>query len=169
LLDRSTAHILRGDLLDALPGGAFIFSPATLIAEPPAIAATATATAEAVHGLSARSAATSRWSRMTLTRIALALVALAATLDWMLLVARGPSSPAWAHWWCSPSALHATPRVAGGGLAATLLDSLRTIAPHWPHILPILLALVTLVYLRRADARYHAHDVLSQPIRLGAR
>ncbi len=41
-------------------------------------------------------------------------------------------------------------------LLARLLDSLGTLAPHWPHILPIVAALATLVYLRRANARYNS-------------
>ena len=86
------------------------------------------------------------------------LVALAAAVDLVLLTAWGSRAPVWSHLWCSPSALHASARHGGsvGGFVATLVSSLRALVPHWPHILPIFLALATLVYLRRADARHHA-------------
>jgi hypothetical protein len=98
--------------------------------------------------------------RRTFVTLALTLVALGATADCLLLLAWGSRAPAWSHWLCSPSALHnsAQHHQPIGGLAATLLTTLKTLLPHWPHILPVLLALATLVYLRRANAHYHAHE-----------
>jgi integral membrane sensor domain MASE1 len=96
--------------------------------------------------------------RRALLSLALALVALGASADLVLLTARGAGAPSWAHWWCSASALRQHGGQSSGGITATLLGSLRAIAPHWPHILPIVVALATLVYLRRANARYHANE-----------
>ena len=96
-------------------------------------------------------------SRTTLVVLALTLAALAFALEGVLLAASGASAPAWAHWWCSPTALHAASTSArAGGLITTLLSAVRPLLPHWPHFLPLLLALATLVYLRRANARHHA-------------
>jgi hypothetical protein len=58
-----------------------------------------------------------------------------------------PSAAIWSHWWCSASAAH-------GGTVHHLSAGL--LLAHWPHFLPILLALATLVYLHRANRRYHA-------------
>jgi hypothetical protein len=91
--------------------------------------------------------------RRALVSLTLALVAIAAAAD-LLLLARGSSAPAWSHWWCSPSALHASPQQPASGLATTVLTPLAALLPHWPHILPILLALATLIYIQRANARY---------------
>jgi hypothetical protein len=88
---------------------------------------------------------------------ALVFVAVGATCDLLLLVARGSQAPAWAHLWCSPSALSHNGGRSGTGLTA-LLDYAKALTPHWPHILPILVALATLVYLKRANARYHARE-----------
>lgn len=96
--------------------------------------------------------------RRALLSLTLALLALGASADLALLVARGAGAPSWAHWWCSASALRQHGGQSSGGLTATLLSSLKGIAPHWPHILPIVAALATLVYLRRANARYHVND-----------
>jgi hypothetical protein len=96
--------------------------------------------------------------RRRLLSCILVLVALAAAVDLVLVSVWGARSPAWSHFWCSPALLHASVRHGGpsGGFAGTLAGFLRALLPHWPHILPIFLALATLVYLRRADARYHA-------------
>jgi hypothetical protein len=88
---------------------------------------------------------------------ALVFVAVGATCDLLLLAARGSQAPAWAHLWCSPSALSHHGGGSGTGLAA-LLGYAKALIPHWPHILPILVALATLVYLKRANARYHARE-----------
>lgn len=96
--------------------------------------------------------------RRALLSLTLALIALGASVDLALLAARGSQAPSWAHWWCSASALRQHGGQSSGGLTATLLGSLRAIVPHWPHILPIVAALATLVYLRRANTRYHAND-----------
>lgn len=93
--------------------------------------------------------------RRALPAAALAFIAVGATCDLLLLAARGAQAPAWAHLWCSPSALSHHGRRAGTGLAA-LLGYAKALIPHWPHILPIVVALATLVYLRRANARYQA-------------
>jgi hypothetical protein len=101
-----------------------------------------------------------RRRRKTLVSLAVALVALGAAFDLLLLLAWGSRAPAWSHWLCSP-AFHTSAHPRGqpvGGLAATLLTFLKTLAPHWPHILPIAIALATLVYLHRANARYHAGE-----------
>jgi hypothetical protein len=39
-----------------------------------------------------------------------------------------------------------------------VFDTMSLLLPHWPHILPIILALWTLVYLWRANARYRASE-----------
>ncbi len=72
--------------------------------------------------------------------IALAGLALALVPVVALLAPRG--SPGWTHLWCSPATL----RSAGRGVGAAL-------AVHWPHFLPLALALATLVYLHRSDRR----------------
>jgi hypothetical protein len=97
--------------------------------------------------------------RRTLASLTVLVLALGAAFD-LALLARGSRAPAWSHWLCSP-AVHASAHHRGqpvGGLAAALLSSLKTLLPHWPHILPILVALAALIYLRRANARYHAHE-----------
>jgi hypothetical protein len=94
-----------------------------------------------------------------LLSLSLLLVALLAAGDWLLVTARGSQAPTWAHWWCSASGSSLSARHGSGtstGLLARLLDSLVALLPHWPHILPIVAALATLVYLRRANARYHS-------------
>lgn len=99
--------------------------------------------------------------RRTLVSLALALVVAAVVLDGLLLTAWGSRAPGWSHWWCSPSTLHASARYPGsspGGLVATALNPLKALLPHWPHLLPLLLALATLAYLWRANARYHTAE-----------
>lgn len=100
--------------------------------------------------------------RRALVSLALVFVALGAAGDLALLTARGSQAPGWAHWWCSPSALRQHGGGASSGLTATLLGSLRAVGPHWLHILPIVVALAALVYLRRANARYRA-EVRARP------
>jgi hypothetical protein len=96
--------------------------------------------------------------RRGLACLTLALLVLGAGGDLILLTARGSQAPGWAHWWCSPSTLHQHGG-ASSGLVAKLLGSLGAMGPHWPHILPIVVALAALVYLRRANARYRAGEV----------
>jgi hypothetical protein len=94
-----------------------------------------------------------------LTYLSLAAVALAGAGDLALVTARGSQAPGWAHWWCSASGLHPSRHgQVTAGPTGTLLGFLKAVAPHWPHILPIFVALGTLVYLRRADARFHAPE-----------
>jgi integral membrane sensor domain MASE1 len=100
--------------------------------------------------------------RRALITLTLALVVLGASADLVLLTARGAGAPGWAHWWCSASALRQHGGQSSSGLTASLLGSLRAIAPHWPHILPIVAASATLVYLRRANARYHANEARAE-------
>lgn len=63
-----------------------------------------------------------------------------------LLLGVAPSS-GWIHRWCSPGAVGA----AGGGLGRDVLQALEI---HWPHFVPALIGLGTLVYLRRAERRH---------------
>jgi len=88
-----------------------------------------------------------------LTTLALAAAAVA-TSGAQLLLGGGTQAPAWSHWWCSVSGLHASSSgtTHGGGLVAFAAGLL----PHWPHLLPLAIAPVTLVYLHRANARSHA-------------
>jgi hypothetical protein len=92
--------------------------------------------------------------RRQVVSLALALVAAAIVAEPLVTIAGGSGSPGWAHWLCSPAALHsAAHAVRGSGIGATLLTALKV---HWPHFLPILPGLATLVYLQRANARYHS-------------
>jgi hypothetical protein len=71
----------------------------------------------------------------------------------------GSRLPAWSHLWCSSATLRSVSHaVGGGGLSATLHTTIQALAVHWPHFLPILLGLATLVYLWRADARYDSNS-----------
>ncbi len=95
--------------------------------------------------------------RKVLVAVASVFIAVGAIGDVLLLAARGSQAPAWAHLWCSPSVLSHHGGGSGTGLAA-LLGYAKTLSPHWPHILPMLAALATLVYLKRANARHHAQE-----------
>jgi hypothetical protein len=109
-------------------------------------------------------------TRRTLLALMLLLAALLAAGDLLLLTVRGSRAPAWAHLWCSASKLHPASGHAGqgpGGPLTTLLDSLRAVVPHWPHILPLLVALATLIYLWRANARYQ-HELRASSYELRA-
>jgi hypothetical protein len=93
-------------------------------------------------------------------RRTLLLVALVATLSLILesvaVVVLGAEAPSWSHWLCSPSSIHsARHAILSGGLGKALSTSLKLLAVHWPHLLPIPLGLATLAYLHRANARYH--------------
>jgi hypothetical protein len=94
--------------------------------------------------------------RRTATQLLIALAATAVALAPLLTIAAGSDAPGWAHWLCSPAALRSAAHTVGhSGLGSTLLTALEV---HWPHFLPILLGLATLVYLYRANARYQAQD-----------
>jgi hypothetical protein len=101
-----------------------------------------------------------------LTALALAAAAVGAS-GAQLLLGGGAKAPAWSHWWCSASALHAGS--SGGAHGGGLLAFAAGLLPHWPHLLALVIAPVTLVYLRRANARYTAGalhegpDILSGP------
>jgi hypothetical protein len=91
-----------------------------------------------------------------------AVLAVVGIGEWSVLLAHASQTPAWVHWLCSPSALHSSALHVGPGLSGLLprvLGTLEILPAHWPHILPILLALWTLVYLWRANARYQAGEV----------
>lgn len=91
-----------------------------------------------------------------------AVLAVVGIGEWSVLLAHASQTPAWVHWLCSPSALHQSVLHVGPGLSGLLtrvLGTVEVLLPHWPHILPILLALWTLVYLRRANGRYQAGEV----------
>jgi hypothetical protein len=103
--------------------------------------------------------------RKALLSLLLVLVALLEASDWLLLNARGSHAPAWAHWWCSatgssPLAGHASHPPTS--LFAHLTGALSVLLPHWPHVVPIVVALATLVYLHRANARYHSSHAQMQ-------
>ena len=96
--------------------------------------------------------------RLTHLTAALAVVGIG---EWSVLLAHASQTPTWVHWLCSPSALHSSVLHVGpglGGLVTRVLGTLEVLLPHWPHILPILLALWTLVYLWRANARYRTGE-----------
>lgn len=86
-----------------------------------------------------------------LTVLALAAGVVAAS-GAQLLLGGGAKAPAWAHWWCSP-ALHSGAAKGGHG---RLLGIGAGLLPHWPHLLAVTVTPATLLYLRRANARYHA-------------
>lgn len=99
---------------------------------------------------------------MTTTRRRLAihlLLAAAATivvLESVVTIAWGSGAPGWSHWLCSPATLRSAVHTVGGsGFGATLLTALKV---HWPHFLPILVGLATLVYLWRANAQHRSQD-----------
>lgn len=93
----------------------------------------------------------------------LALAALVVGLEPLLVQSLGSSAPGWSHWLCSAhsaaSGSHAGGGALlgdGGGLGGALHTTLAVLAVHWPHFLPIVLALGALVYLWRADAAWRA-------------
>jgi hypothetical protein len=79
----------------------------------------------------------------------LALAAAVVTLEPFATLALGKRAPGWSHWLCSPASLRSAVHSVGSG-------GLRALEVHWPHFLPILVGLATLVYLWRANARYHS-------------
>lgn len=90
---------------------------------------------------------------------ALALAALVVGLEPLLVRSLGRRAPGWSHWWCSAasgSGASHTHAAGGGALGGALHTTLAVLAVHWPHFLPILLALGTLVYLWRANEAWRA-------------
>lgn len=80
--------------------------------------------------------------------VAIAALAVALSLLPILALALGVApSTGWIHRWCSPGAVGA----AGGGLGREALQALEV---HWPHFVPALIGLGTLVYLRGAERRH---------------
>jgi hypothetical protein len=98
--------------------------------------------------------------RRTPAYLVIAVAALAVLLEALVVTALGTRAPAWSHWICSPSTAHSSRHVVlGGGAAGTVFGtSLRVLAVHWPHLVPIPVGLVALVYLRRANVRYRASE-----------
>ncbi len=92
--------------------------------------------------------------------LSLALLATAVALSSLLTITAGGSAPGWSHWWCSPAALRsAAHNVGSSRLGAGVITALEL---HWPHFLPALLGLATLVYLWRANARYSTQDASAE-------
>jgi hypothetical protein len=88
--------------------------------------------------------------------LALSIFAAAVALASMATLAVGQRAHGWVHWLCSPGVLgSAAHSVHAGGIPARALTAVEI---HWPHFLPALLALATLVYLSRANARHRAHE-----------
>lgn len=94
----------------------------------------------------------------------LALAALVVGLEPLLVQSLGSSAPGWSHWLCSAHSVASGSHVGGasagwlggGWLGGAAHTTLAVLAVHWPHFLPIVLALGTLVYLWRADAAWRA-------------
>lgn|GEM_PF-5998751 len=104
----------------------------------------------------------------TAAHCAMALVALAVGLEPLLVRSLGSRAPGWSHWWCSAasasrSAGGASHAVGSGALGGALHTTLAVLAVHWPHFLPILLALGTLVYLWRANAAWRGEAPVPAP------
>ncbi len=95
--------------------------------------------------------------RRTILQLLLVAAATVVMLEPLVTIAAGGNAPAWSHWLCSPAALRSAVHTVSGskGLGSTLLTALEL---HWPHFLPILLGLATLVYLWRANVQYHSQD-----------
>ncbi len=88
--------------------------------------------------------------------LALSIFAAAVALGSIATLAIGQGAHGWVHWLCSPGVLgSAAHSVRASGIGAKALTALEI---HWPHFLPALLALATLVYLSRANARYRAQE-----------
>jgi hypothetical protein len=92
----------------------------------------------------------------TVTHCALALAALAVGLEPLLVRSLGNRAPGWSHWLCSAHSAASGSHASGGWLGGILHTTLAALAVHWPHFLPIVLALGTMVYLWRADAAWRA-------------
>jgi hypothetical protein len=97
----------------------------------------------------------------------LALAALVVGLEPLLVQSLGSRAPGWSHWLCSAHHSASASHAVGGGwlgssslggswLGRALHTTFELLAVHWPHFLPIVLALGTLVYLWRADAAWRA-------------
>ncbi len=104
---------------------------------------------------------------------ALAMAALVVGLEPLLVSRLGSRAPEWSHWLCSAHPAASGSHAAGGWLSGggwlgggwlsgggwlggALHTTLAVLAVHWPHFLPIVLALGTLLYLWRADAAWLA-------------
>jgi hypothetical protein len=86
----------------------------------------------------------------------LAFGALTTALVFVFVSTLDNRAPAWSHWWCSPSA-HVAPTLnADSGPGVLLLGLVKLLAIHWPHFLPLLLGMATVVYLWRANKNYNS-------------
>jgi ABC-type phosphate transport system permease subunit len=91
--------------------------------------------------------------------LAIAASLLGLILESGVVILAGARAPSWSHWLCSPASIHSAGHaVHGGGLGSALNSTLGVLAVHWPHLVPIPLGIATLVYLYRANARYHANQ-----------
>jgi ABC-type phosphate transport system permease subunit len=80
-------------------------------------------------------------------------------LESVAVILVGARAPSWSHWLCSPASIHSASHAElGGGLGSALNSALKVLAVHWPHLVPIPLGIATLVYLYRANARYHTNQ-----------
>lgn len=86
--------------------------------------------------------------RAILSALAIALLALA--MAPLLTIVLGAQAPGWAAWVCahtlSGSIQHFAP---SGRLGGAFRTSRNVVAVHWPHLIPIPLALATLIYMYR--------------------
>ena len=97
----------------------------------------------------------SRRARTTIYLV-LAVTLFTLILESAAVILLGANTPSWAHWLCSASAIHsARHAVLSGGVGTALRTSLKLLAVHWPHLVPIPLGIATLVYLHRANTRYN--------------
>jgi hypothetical protein len=95
-----------------------------------------------------------RLLRKPAVSLALSIFAAVVALVSIATLVIGQGTHGWVHWLCSPGVLRAAVHsVRSGGIAAKALTAIEI---HWPHFVPALLALATLVYLWRADARYRS-------------
>lgn len=90
----------------------------------------------------------------TVTHCTLALAALVVGLEPLLVRSLGSRAPGWSHWLCSAHSAASGPHASGGWSGGALHTTLAVLAVHWPHFLPIVLALGTLLYLWRADSAW---------------
>jgi hypothetical protein len=85
--------------------------------------------------------------------LGLALLAAAVATEQLITLAQGAGAPGWSHWLCSPTLRSAVRTVRSSSIPAEVLAALEV---HWPHFLPVLAGLATLVYLWRADVRHRS-------------
>jgi hypothetical protein len=80
----------------------------------------------------------------------LAIALLALGIAPLLTILLGAHAPGWAAWVCSHTLSGSIRDLAPSGrLGAAFRTSRNAVAVHWPHLIPIPLALATLAYLCR--------------------